>query len=484
MSAPLTTQTKPKSSRKRQWTILAGIAIAGIGLLYLILVLSAARKPAPTVRADLGPAVRSSIQVPGDTVTPVERWVGDAGARMNDQQVELKKQADKQAEFTKKFQDLEDRLNKGGAPGAVPGAPAGSDPTAASPVPNSTTPSLIGNLLKLPPPQAASTTPATPAHPPVYPPAEDLPSANKGRALPPLPNGTGAPPSSMDPALVAAMQNQANAPRLGHVSLNEDGPAAPAINGAKAGTATANTGSASGSDKSGETGHDADSYLPVGMLKVTLLGGMDAPTSGSGQSNPLPVIMKVTDLAILPNRARANVKECFVIGAGYGDLSSERAYIRTETLSCVNVQGHSVLEVKLSGVAFGEDGKLGLRGRLVSKQGAAIANSLFAGIIGGIGQAISFKTTTTQMSALGTTITQANPGQEMEAGLGQGVNTALTRLSKYYMDLAEKTFPVIEIDARRNVDIAMTAGTVLDSPLPGTRIEPQATKKGAFNGDD
>ena len=35
----------------------------------------------------------------------------------------------------------------------------------------------------------------------------------------------------------------------------------------------------------------------------------------------------------------AEVRECFVIGAGYGDISSERAYIRTERLSCVRHDG-------------------------------------------------------------------------------------------------------------------------------------------------
>ncbi len=33
----------------------------------------------------------------------------------------------------------------------------------------------------------------------------------------------------------------------------------------------------------------------------------------------------------MPNRFRADVRECFLIVSGYGDLSSERAYLRGET---------------------------------------------------------------------------------------------------------------------------------------------------------
>ena len=52
----------------------------------------------------------------------------------------------------------------------------------------------------------------------------------------------------------------------------------------------------------------------------------------------------VKDLAILPNRVRADVRECFIIVSGYGDLASERAYLRGETFTCVRADG-GVIEV-------------------------------------------------------------------------------------------------------------------------------------------
>jgi hypothetical protein len=91
-------------------------------------------------------------------------------------------------------------------------------------------------------------------------------------------------------------------------------------------------------------------HLPAGELHArhVLLGGLDAPTGGQSQSNPHPVLIRLSDNSVLPNRFRGEYRECFVIAAGYGDISSERAYLRTENLSCVRADG-ATLEVKHPG---------------------------------------------------------------------------------------------------------------------------------------
>ena len=100
------------------------------------------------------------------------------------------------------------------------------------------------------------------------------------------------------------------------------------------------------------------SYVPSGtFFRVVLLGGIDAPTGGESQTaNPHPVLMRVADMAQLPNRVRQNFKECFITGTGYGDLSSERAMIRTEQLSCVDKDGKAI-DIAIKGWIAGEDGK-------------------------------------------------------------------------------------------------------------------------------
>jgi conjugal transfer pilus assembly protein TraB len=194
-------------------------------------------------------------------------------------------------------------------------------------------------------------------------------------------------------------------------------------------------------------------------MRVALMGGLDAPTGGQAQNNPWPILLRVQDNAFLPNRYRAKVKECFILGSGYGDISSERAYLRLESLSCVLNNGE-VVDSTLKGYVVGEDGKAGLRGRLVSKQGQVLANALMTGIISGIGQGFQQSATSYSTSALGTVGT-VDSGKQIQAGIGAGVGKALDRLSQYYITLAEKMFPIIEVDAGRVVDVVLTKGVTL-----------------------
>lgn len=229
-------------------------------------------------------------------------------------------------------------------------------------------------------------------------------------------------------------------------------PASPAVTGAHA--APSKLGKSSGAD---EEGDDVTNYIPAGSFaRVTMLGGMDAPTGGQAQTNPQPVLLRVDGDAILPNKYKYQIKECLVVASGYGDIASERAYIRTESISCILDNGETI-ETAIKGYVAGEDGKTGLRGRLVTKQGQLLANALYAGIGAGLGQAFQQSATTQSVSALGSTQT-VNSGQQLQAGVSTGVGRALDRLANYYIQLAEKTFPVIEVDAGRTVDLILTKG--------------------------
>lgn len=145
-----------------------------------------------------------------------------------------------------------------------------------------------------------------------------------------------------------------------------------------------------------------------------------------------------------------------MLGSAYGDISSERAIARLENLSCIR-NDETAVDIPVKGYVVGEDGKAGMRGRLISKQGRVLANALLAGIGSGIGQAFQASTTTQSVSALGSTFT-VDKGKEIENGISLGIGKALDRLSQYYITLAEKLFPVIEIDSGRIVEIVFTKG--------------------------
>ena len=206
------------------------------------------------------------------------------------------------------------------------------------------------------------------------------------------------------------------------------------------------------------------SYLPAGsFVGAALLTGLDAPTGGGGRSNPVPVLLALLDEGTLPNRWRHQVQECMVTAAGYGDLAAERAYIRLDRFSCVLADGGTV-DLAVSGYVVGEDGKAGLRGRVVSKQGALIARSLLAGMAGGIGEGLSQSVTSVGTSALGT-VQSVNANRLLEYGLARGAGKALDQVARWYLERANEVYPVIEVNSGRKVELVLIEGLRLGVDL-------------------
>ena len=238
-------------------------------------------------------------------------------------------------------------------------------------------------------------------------------------------------------------------------------PATKALVDAERNATLKNDRSAGGRDAGDVRGdsNTAETYIPAGaFMRGVLLSGLDAPTGGQAQQNPHPVLIEVMDMASFPNKFKADYKNCRLIANGAGDLSSERAFIRLDRMSCITEEGGAI-DVAVKGFVADSSGKSGVRGRLVSKQGAVLANALVAGVASGIGNAFANGAMTTSTSPLGTTTTVNNGTQaQLQAGIGTGIGTALNQLSHYYIQLAEKMFPIIEVDAGLPVDIVFTKG--------------------------
>jgi conjugal transfer pilus assembly protein TraB len=213
-------------------------------------------------------------------------------------------------------------------------------------------------------------------------------------------------------------------------------------------------------DSNSTTGKTVESFVPAGTFaKVVFLTGFDAPTGGQAQGNALPVVMRVKSFMTLPNRFKSNLKECFIIGNGYGDMASERAYIRIERLSCVLRDG-KVLETKVKGHVAGEDASFGLRGRVVSKQGQLIAKSFFAGLFSGMGKNIAEQNSVQQTSALGV-VTTYDPNKTVESGIATGVATSASKIADFWLSQANSIFPIIEISAGRVGEVFLMEGADL-----------------------
>ncbi len=398
--------------RRRQILLLSLIAGAIVGGTLLTVSLTGSRsRDATRTRPQ-----STNILAPGAQVDPRDAWRGQADAQLKEIEQRSRALAQRNAELEGQGKEMLERLRKLEAGTLTPIPPAPIPVPAARP---NFGPDRPGNEV------SDVGTQRFPPPPPLR--------QGAGLPAPPVSQGTPLPTGIVSIVLGDAASTKSAKPTSG-------AEAAPAVQ------------------------RDARRYLPSGAFtRAVLLGGLDAPTGGQSQRNPQPVLLRLADNAILPNRYRASVKECFIVGAGYGDVSSERAYIRTESLSCVTRDG-TAIDVPVKGYVAGEDGKAGMRGRLVSKQGQILANALLAGVASGIGHAFQQGATTLSVSPLGTTGT-VDGGRQLEAGLGTGIGKALDRLAQYYISLAEKVFPVIEVDAGRSVDVVLTQGVALPETL-------------------
>lgn len=201
-------------------------------------------------------------------------------------------------------------------------------------------------------------------------------------------------------------------------------------------------------------------YLPAGSnFEAVLMNGVDANTSSQASRTPTPALLRVKTEAILPNLYTQDVKECFILVGFTGELSSERALGRSESISCVSETG-KVFESKIESYIVGEDGKTAVKGRLVSKQGSLLAKGFFAGFASGLGNA--FTAQPVQSINLQPGAQQSYQYPDPTVALGNGVAGGLSRsaqlLSQFYIQAASQMYPIIEVDAGRRVTVVLMKG--------------------------
>ena len=216
-----------------------------------------------------------------------------------------------------------------------------------------------------------------------------------------------------------------------------------------------------------ETKEDSDKkkdqkiYLPPSFMEANLLSGLDAKTVESARNDPQPVLMRVKDIAVLPNEIKSNLKGCFVIAHGFGSLDDERVNLRLISLSCIANSGQSVIDQAIKGFVVDSDGKIGLRGTVVAKMGSMLTRSFLAGFFGGAGEALKAASATTAVSPLGVTQSIAPSKDFAKAAVGGGISKSSDELQKFYLELARQTMPVIEVGATKGVTLVISEGVEL-----------------------
>ena len=191
--------------------------------------------------------------------------------------------------------------------------------------------------------------------------------------------------------------------------------------------------------------------IPAGsIIPSVMITGVDAPTGARASGQPVPVLFKIEREAIMPNDAYGDVVECHLLGAAYGELASERVYVRGETISCV-LTDNTTVESPIKFYVAGTDGKNGLRGQLITRSGRLIAGAAGAAVAQGIVGAFGDSGDTVGLEALVGT----------KGGVIDGASEGFDKIADYYIEMAEETFPVIEVTNGQWADVILTQGVEL-----------------------
>lgn len=170
---------------------------------------------------------------------------------------------------------------------------------------------------------------------------------------------------------------------------------------------------------------------------------------------------------------RIDLDGCSIGGSAYGDLSSERVYVRTQNMTCAR-DPKTVIERNVKAYIAGS-AKAGVRGEVVSREGDFITTALLAGVVSGFGRGLS---QSSSGSLGGITIQQGtqerSTGDVFQQGLGEGLSTSSDRISNYLIRRAEQYQPVIMLQAGRD-DVEIVLWRV--STFPTTTRHRQKRKK-------
>ena len=212
-------------------------------------------------------------------------------------------------------------------------------------------------------------------------------------------------------------------------------------------------------------------WLPAGShAEAVVLAGVDASAGISSQGDPRPVLLRLTGPAWTAaaggSALQVDVAGCTVTGAAHGDLSSEKVYARLRTLTCAGPEPGSVIETEVAGFVAGS-GKAGVRGPVVSREGALVQKAFLAGLVSGAGQgaAQAFQPQAVATGGGGAAVANTGLADIGRAGLGAGAATAGQKVADYLIRRAEQYQPVIQLRAGTRVSVVFMEGARLDGGL-------------------
>ncbi|MYF85535.1 MAG: hypothetical protein F4178_03175, partial [Rhodospirillaceae bacterium] len=164
-----------------------------------------------------------------------------------------------------------------------------------------------------------------------------------------------------------------------------------------------------------------------------------------------------------------------VTGAAHGDLSSEKVYVRFRTMTCAGPEPGTVVETDVAGFVAGS-GKTGVRGPVVSREGALVEKAFLAGMISGAGQGVAqaFQPQAVATGASGAAVANTALSDIGRAGLGAGASSAGQKVADYMIRRAEQYQPVIQLQAGTKVTLVFLEGARIEGTPRSDGRAPQS----------
>lgn len=219
-------------------------------------------------------------------------------------------------------------------------------------------------------------------------------------------------------------------------------------------------------------------YIPSGSFaKAIVIEGADTNAAVTGQQNTAPMQLRLIGHVQMPNDYEYDLTGCFVGLEAWGDVSSERAIVRSRNISCKKKNG-DIIDQKIAGhVSF--MGKNGIKGEVVMRNGEILGWAWGAGFVDGIGQGI--QQAGTPVVGVGGS-TAMSGGDILKSGVGGGAGAAGKMLSEYYIKRAEQYHPIIPIGAGNEVTMIFQDGFQLET-IEEARLK-KADKRAKPNTED
>lgn len=203
-----------------------------------------------------------------------------------------------------------------------------------------------------------------------------------------------------------------------------------------------------------------ENFIFAGTYARAVLVGSVTVSAGIGaSSNPKPVMLRISDTGNLPNNIKGFLKDAIVIGAAYGNLSSESVVIRLERIVKIDKQKGVGIDIPVKGYVAGENGDSDIRGMVFDRAGTIARTAAISGILSGMADYITANNGSAVTFEPNSGLAQFSPqkGSKMlEQGASKGIGNAVEKYADFVIKRAEQLQPVIKIDGGRKVTIVFT----------------------------